>query len=132
MRHFSDHSQTNLDTCDPILGAVFTDVLALIDHSVIEGYRLEARQAELFANGKTKVEFPHSKHNRLPSMAVDAVPYPIDWDDVERMCFFAGLVIATGIKHGVDIRWGGDWDRDGQRKDNNFDDLAHFELVGRC
>jgi len=28
-----------------------------------------------------------------------------------------------------DLRWGGDWDRDTQVDDNNFDDLVHFELV---
>ena len=29
---------------------------------------------------------------------------------------------------GLKIRWGGDWDMDTQVKDNNFDDLPHFEI----
>jgi hypothetical protein len=28
------------------------------------------------------------------------------------------------------LRWGGDWDMDTEVKDNKFDDLVHFELVG--
>jgi len=67
-------------------------------------------------------------------MAVDAVPYPIDWEDTKRMIFFAGFVICTAkrlkkegkISH--DIRWGGDWDRDTELKDNRFQDYPHFEL----
>ena len=30
---------------------------------------------------------------------------------------------------GIDIRWGGDWDRDTEVRDNKFDDLVHFEIV---
>ena len=29
----------------------------------------------------------------------------------------------------IKLRWGGDWDRDTQVKDNSFDDLLHFELI---
>ena len=60
-------------------------------------------------------------------MAVDAVPYPIDWQDRERIRFFAGYVLATAdqmllsgkITHKV--AWGGDW--------SNFVDLYHFYLM---
>ena len=30
---------------------------------------------------------------------------------------------------GIDLRWGGDWDRDTEVRDNTFDDLVHFEIV---
>ena len=68
-------------------------------------------------------------------MAVDAVPYPIDWNDTNRMRFFAGFVmgVAARLYHeGLithKVRWGGDWDRDTDVKDNRFQDLPHFELV---
>ena len=67
-------------------------------------------------------------------MAVDAVPYPVDWNDTNRMRFFAGYVqgIARALydMERIDhlIRWGGDWDSDGEVKDNNFDDLVHIEI----
>jgi len=65
----------------------------------------------------------------LPSLAVDVAPYPIDWNDRERFCYFAGYVKGIAKSLGTELRWGGDWDRDTQVKDNNFDDLPHFELV---
>ena len=30
---------------------------------------------------------------------------------------------------GIPLRWGGDWDVDTELKDNDFDDLPHFELL---
>lgn len=108
------------------------------DHSLICGHRDEATQNELFKLNMTKVRWPDSKHNSLPSMAVDATPWWPGLDDrwVPRHCrFFAGaiaaitveLYLAGSISHVV--RWGGDWDRDGDQRDQKFDDLVHFELV---
>ena len=37
-------------------------------------------------------------------------------------------VVQWGIHTGVDIRWGGDWNRNGDITDNGFDDLFHFEV----
>jgi hypothetical protein len=37
--------------------------------------------------------------------------------------------MAIAAQMDVKLRWGGDWDQDTQVKDNNFDDLWHFELV---
>jgi peptidoglycan LD-endopeptidase CwlK len=30
----------------------------------------------------------------------------------------------------VTLRWGGDWSMDFEVRDNQFDDLVHFEIVG--
>ena len=38
-------------------------------------------------------------------------------------------MIGVGASMGVAIRWGGDWDKDNELKDNGFDDLMHFELI---
>jgi len=35
---------------------------------------------------------------------------------------------VTG-KLGVELVWGGNWDRDQELGDSNFDDLPHFQLV---
>ncbi len=60
----------------------------------------------------------------------DVTPYPIVWDDRERQTLFAGYVLATAKAMGIDLRWGGDWNRDTEVRDNSFDDLVHFEIVG--
>ena len=124
-------SKEHLKTVHPELVEVMTAALELMDHSILEGYRSEERQNELKAAGKSKLSYPASKHNCLPSLAVDVIPYPTDWDDRERMTLFAGMVLGIGKAKGIDIRWGGDWNCDGEVKDNNFDDLPHFELKGQ-
>jgi len=82
----------------------------------------------LFEEGKSKLKYPEGNHNKKPSTAIDVVPYPIDWEDRERMTYFAGYVKGIAMMLGIPIRWGGDWNSNNELKDNNFDDLPHFEL----
>lgn len=128
MNKFSKNSAARLATCHPDLRRVFIKVLQVFDCSILCGHRSEEAQNAL-PDDKTQVKFPDSMHNSLPSKAVDVAPYPIDWDDRERLSYFAGIVIGVGASMGVGIRWGGDWDKDNELKDNNFDDLVHFELI---
>ncbi|GEK12574.1 M15 family metallopeptidase [Aliivibrio fischeri] len=128
MHKFSPISATRLASCHPQLQTVFTKVLEICDCSILCGHRTEAEQNAL-PNSNTQVRFPNSKHNSVPSKAVDATPYPYDEDDRERFSYFAGIVIGVGASMGIAIRWGGDWDKDNELKDNGFDDLMHFELV---
>ena len=44
------------------------------------------------------------------------------------MTYFAGFVKGIALMLGIPIRWGGDWNGNNDLKDNNFDDLPHFEL----
>ena len=41
----------------------------------------------------------------------------------------AGLMMRAAQEEGVHIRWGGDWDSDGQTLDHTFFDAPHFEMV---
>jgi hypothetical protein len=79
------------------------------------------------------VQWPDGKHNTEEpdglSEAVDAAPYPIDWNNRERFVYFAGIVIGVGAEMGIKIRWGGDWNRDNDLKNQTFFDLPHFEVV---
>ena len=129
MPKFGRRSRKNLESCDTRLQRVFNEVIKHVDCSVIEGHRDEARQNKLYKENKTQVKYPNGRHNAYPSLAIDCVPYPIDWDDRERFTLFAGFVkgIALGM-YGIKLRWGGDWDSDFQVQDNRFDDFPHFEL----
>ncbi|MUK63259.1 M15 family peptidase [Aliivibrio fischeri] len=128
MNKFSKQSASRLASCHPQLQKVFTKVLEICDCSILCGHRTEVEQNAL-PSSNTQVRFPNSKHNSVPSKAVDATPFPYDEDDRERFSYFAGIVIGVGASMGIVIRWGGDWDRDNELKDNGFDDLMHFELV---
>ena len=128
MPKFGKRSQERLNTCDEDLIALFKEVVKYFDCSVLEGYRGEEKQNKYFNEGKSKLKYPKGRHNRKPSNAVDVVPYPVDWNDREQMTYFAGFVKGVAYKMGIPIRWGGDWNNNNDLKDNNFDDLPHFEL----
>ena len=128
MPHFSQRSLDRLSTCDKRLQLVFNKVIQHFDCTIIQGYRPREEQEQAFRDGKTKVHWPNSKHNKQPSLAVDVAPYPIDWNDRERFHLFAGFVLGTASSMGITLRWGGDWDQDTEVKDNSFDDLVHFQL----
>lgn len=129
MALFSKSSLDRLDTCDPRLQATLLKVIHNFDCMVLCGHRDKTEQDTAFASGASKLKWPASKHNSTPSKAVDVLPYPINWADTQRITYFAGYVMATALSLGVKLRWGGDWDKDTDLKDNTFDDLAHFELV---
>jgi peptidoglycan L-alanyl-D-glutamate endopeptidase CwlK len=107
---------------------LFYEVINDFDCIVLEGYRNEEAQNRYFEEGKSKLRYPHSKHNKQPSLAVDIAPYPVDWNDRERFYYFAGYVKATAAQMGIPLRWGGDWDSDTFVHDQTFFDLPHFEL----
>lgn len=129
MPGYSERSKDRLLTCDPKLQVVFFEVIKYFDCTILEGYRDRESQNEKYRRGLSKLKYPESKHNRNPSSAVDAAPHPIDWTDRERFHFFAGFVKGIAAWLGIEICWGGDWDRDTEVADNIFDDLPHFELV---
>jgi peptidoglycan L-alanyl-D-glutamate endopeptidase CwlK len=128
MPRFGSSSKKNLSEAHPDLVRLFEEVIKHYDCSVIEGHRPQSEQDAAYHSGKSKVQWPNSKHNSTPSMALDVVPYPIDWNDTKRFYYFGGFVKGVAAKLGLDIRWGGDWDSDNDFKDQSFHDLPHFEL----
>ncbi len=130
--YFSSKSLRELDTCDLSLRDLFNEVLKIVDCTIIEGHRGEQKQNEYFKKDKSKVEFPNGKHNQIPSLAVDVAPFlnkSVSWN-VKHCLYFAGIVIGTSIAMGIEVRWGGDWDRDHEPiTDQNFQDLVHYERV---
>jgi len=129
MPRFSDKSISNLATCDRRLQRVFQRVVDDFDCTILEGHRDKECQNQMVEEGKSQVPWPRGKHNTTPSLAVDVTPYPIVWHDRERQTLFAGFVLATAKAMGIELRWGGDWSMDFEVRDNQFDDLVHFEIV---
>ena len=128
MAKFGTRSKGRLHSCDGRLRTLFEEVVKKFDCTVIEGYRGREKQDEAFDKGNSKLRFPNGKHNQSPSIAVDIAPYPVDWKDRDRFHYFGGYVLGIAKSLGLKIRWGGDWNQDTQTKDNNFDDLVHFEI----
>ena len=129
MPSFGPRSQEHLDTCHPDLQALCNLVIEHYDFSVLEGHRSGHRQNELFRQGKSKLKAGKSKHNSLPSKAVDIVPWPIDWEDTRRFYFLAGIIKQAAHDLNINVRLGADWDGDNSFADQTFHDLPHIELV---
>lgn len=129
MYKYSEKSKERLKSVHPYLQLICNKLIEIYDCTIIEGYRNEEKQNNYFNGGKSKFKFPDSKHNRSPfSLAVDVSPFPIDWNNRERFVYMAGLIKGIASIYNLDIRWGGDWDSDNDLKDQNFNDLPHFEL----
>ena len=124
MPRFGKRSKERLKGVDTRLVNVLNELIKIMDVTIIEGLRSEKRQKELLAKGATKVRY--SKH--MDGKAVDLAPYPIDWNNRDGFHYMGGMIRGISHKLGLKVRWGGDWDMDTQTKDNNFDDLVHFEI----
>ena len=121
MPKFSEASQSKLATCDRRLHHVLYAAIGFTDFSVQCGHRGKIAQNEAFDSvpQRSKVEWPNSRHNQKPSLAVDIAPYPIDWEDKERFCYLAGVIMTIARLFEVPLKWGGDWGWD----------FGHFEIA---
>lgn len=111
-------SRQNLSGVHPDMVAVVEKALELseVDFTVIEGVRNIERQRQLLADGKSTT----LKSRHLTGHAVDMVPWPVDWEDLERFEAMARAMKAAAKELEVPIIWGGDW--------KSFYDAPHFEL----
>ncbi len=128
MPSFGARSEAKLAQLDLRLQLVLREAIKIVDFTIIETHRGMIKQNKMVAEKKSKLEYPKSKHNKNPSLAADIAPWPIDWNDTERFCHLAGIVRGLAKNMGVPVRWGGDWDRDGELSNNRFNDLPHVEV----
>ena len=123
MPHFGERSQRNLVGVHPGLIELFAEVVKGYDCTIISGFRTESEQTALLEHDppRTQLAWPGSKHNSIPSFAVDVAPYPIDWSDIQRFIHFAGYVQRVSEELMIAVRWGGFWKR--------FPDYSHWEIA---
>lgn len=134
MYSYSQNSRSKLATCHPDIHTIMMEVIKWRDVSIVCGWRSEEAQQEAYHNGYSTVQYPNSKHNSAPSMAVDVVPYPEKWSDMDELQIMGGFILGVAamlyeegkISHLV--RWGHDWDMDDDYDDHTFIDAPHFEL----
>lgn len=103
------------------------------DFTVISGVRTTQEQKDLYAQGRTKpgsivtnADGVKNKSNHQAKAdgygyAVDIVPYPVDWNDLNKFRAIANAIKAAACELKVTVKWGGDW--------TNLKDYPHFELV---
>lgn len=132
MPKFGAASEAQLSTVHPSLVKVCRLAIQVYDFAVIEGHRGKVAQDTAFARGASKKRWPLGEHNALPSRAVDLAPWPLDWREGElphaRFAILAGVMKFSAFVAGVQIRWGADWNRNWDPRDESFLDWGHFEL----
>lgn len=124
MNRFSRASLSALQGVDYRLQDLAFKVLQIHDCKVTEGLRSEEQQRVYVARGASRTM--DSRH--LTGHAIDMYPFPINWNNMKRFYYFAGIVVATANFMDIPVRWGGDWDGDNDLDDQNFNDLGHFEI----
>lgn len=129
---FSERSQARLNTCHLDLIRLFEAVIGDgHDCTIIEGHRGKEAQDEAFRTGRSKKKWPEGKHNTLPSQAVDVMPFPIDWVNRAQHVAFAKAVFDKAEELDIKVRWGGDFNMDGNWTNDSFIDRPHWELLER-
>lgn len=133
MPHFGTQSQLQLATCDKRLQRIANAAINIgPDFSIVEGFRNQEQQHRDFLKGASKLDWPHGRHNSQPSRAFDFSPYPEDWSEGQlphaRFAFIAGVILAVASGFNIKIRWGADWNRNWDPRDETFLDWGHIEL----
>lgn len=135
MPKFSATSELRLSGCHSDLIKLMNAAIQDFDFAVICGHRNQQDQDAAYNAGKSKLKYPHSKHNTKPSIAVDIAPIKynengttwVDWDDLASFFALSKIVQKHADNLDIKIRWGGDWDGNPLTR-NLFNDYPHFEL----
>lgn len=123
MPKLSQRSERNLATAHPDLQKVFRKVAEVEPIEVICGHRNKEDQDRAFREGHSKQRWPNSRHNSLPSEAVDVLPLPIDWENLEPFKRLAKHVKEIAALMGVALEHGGDWE--------HLRDYPHWQLASK-
>lgn len=126
---FSKRSKKKLKGVHPDLVAVAKRAIEITDQDfmIICGRRTKKEQRTLLRLGKSWTK--NSRH--LTGHAVDFVPYPVDWNDLNKFAKVADAFFKAADELGVKIRWGGDWNESGDYHDEirrGSYDGGHIEL----
>lgn len=151
MFKLSARSEKALVGVDPKLVAVVRRALQLspVDFMVVEGVRSREQCMINYGKGRNAAQL---KAKGIPSTyakpglaqvtwlanpfaskhcegkAVDLLPAPFDWKDTKPFDQVAKAMFAAAKELGVKIRWGADWDADGNPREKGESDSPHFEI----
>jgi len=125
---FSKRSLDNLKGVHPDMVKLMKEAIKTtpIDFTIIEGVRTTARQLELYKAKKSRCDGIYKKSNHQVKKdgygyAVDVVPYPVDWNNINRFILLSKHIKSVANKLGIKISYGGDW---------TMKDFPHWELKG--
>ena len=110
---------------NPSLRTLFMEAIkdAPLDFTIIETVRTKEKQLEYVTKGASKTmrsrHIPETNSSGFCE-AVDAAPYPIDWNDKERFKKLAAHILKKANQLNIPITWGGNF--------KTLVDMPHYEL----
>ena len=131
MPSFSASSAAKLAECHLDIQRLLNEAIKYWDFTVVTGRRTRAEQERAFQLGYSNAHWPDGPHCvEAPglSWAVDIAPFPIDWENDARFLLLGGKVLGLAQTMGIVVRYGGDWDGDGNPRNQSLNDTGHFEI----
>lgn len=104
-------------------------VVKRYDITVLCGHRDQQDQDDAHTSGHSKVKWPSSKHNAVPSLAVDVAPYPLNWKDTAAFEAMGQVVLDEWLK--MDAEDTSSWQLVWGKTFSGLVDYPHFELRRR-
>lgn len=129
MAKFSVDSAERLSHAHPLLQKLMNEAIKQFDFVILQSQRGRADQELAFKLKHTKVHYGDSSHNWRPALALDIAPNPVNWKNLKPFHALSKIIIPMAKEMKIPIRWGGDWDGDGDLTDQKFIDLPHYELT---
>jgi peptidoglycan L-alanyl-D-glutamate endopeptidase CwlK len=95
------------------------------------GMRTPQQQKELFDQGFSKCDGYKklSKHQSGNAVDLNVFVGSKMVENKEMLCVIAGVMFSCASELNTELRWGLDWNKNGDIRDNTFNDQYHFELV---
>ena len=121
MFKLSTLSQAKLNSCHSDLILLINEVAKTEKCAVICGHRGKAEQEKAYLSGTSRAKWGQSKHNQMPSLAVDVVPLPLDWEDIPAFEKLGEKIMAKAKELGIKVKWG--------KYFKGLVDYPHFELA---
>jgi peptidoglycan LD-endopeptidase CwlK len=130
----SNRSLTRADGVNPkLINLIFIAIRRTpIDFGIayMGGKRTAEEQNQLFKDGYSQCDGYEklSKHQSGDAIDLNVFVGSKMVDNKEMLCVVAGVMFACASELNVSIRWGLDWNSDGNIQDNQFNDMYHFEI----
>lgn len=128
MAFFGKESLKALARCHPHLQSIAQEAILETDFRVLDSIRDRDAQERAFAAGHSKVHFGNSAHNYEPAIAFDLFPAPYSWKNRKAFIDLSNIIFRIAREKNIELRWGGDFDRDGDKTTKDSWDLPHYEL----
>ena len=95
------------------------------------GMRTAEEQNQLFIEGYSQCDGYEKLSKHQSGEAVDIIIFVGDKvvENKEMSCVVAGVIFSCASELNIKLRWGLDWNMNGDIRDNKFNDMYHFELI---